>query len=88
MLEVARKTFFDDKSMLKALEIIRKEKASYQIARPSLVHGDYVPKHILVDGEGFEPCFGVQDVPFLFRASRPAPSIFNHFIIFSPKVKL
>lgn len=49
MLEVATRTSLDSKVILRALEILTQERATYPSVEPKLVHGDYVPKHILVE---------------------------------------
>ncbi len=51
MLEVATKVSLDPKIILRALEILRAERAKYPAIEPRLVHGDYLAKHILIEGD-------------------------------------
>jgi aminoglycoside phosphotransferase (APT) family kinase protein len=50
IMKVAERTNLDSKVALRALEILENERVKYQIDTPSLVHSDYAPKHIMIDG--------------------------------------
>jgi aminoglycoside phosphotransferase (APT) family kinase protein len=51
MLEVAKKVSLDPKIILRALEILREQGAKYPVIESRLVHEDYSPKHILLEGD-------------------------------------